>query len=178
MSNLDNRDKHLLVLGAPTVIVPFLGVTGYWDIFDLLISIVILGVILSYVSDNYDQFEGKYILLAGATISLMGTALLISIVAVFAGIFNSDIAAQVAIENFKAQQITPDPEVDYFFRQSLWQFSLFLISAFTVFKYLSRLKDKSNSKIENIFFYNSTKGYQESLCQDTCAKSNHKKYLE
>ncbi|UOB75355.1 hypothetical protein [Pseudoalteromonas sp. APM04] len=145
MSEIDKHNKHLLVLGSSTVIVSFLVTSGYWDIFDLLISAIMLGILICYVKDNQDLIDSNYVFLAWGAISIISTALLISLVSVYAGISGDINAAKVAVENVKAQNIEIDPSVNYFQVQSIFQTTLFLLSGAFWGAYLRKLRTKNEA---------------------------------
>lgn len=124
------HNNHILVLGAVTVATPFLVTSGYWDIFDFLISTVLLVMVVFYAAQSQDIITGSGLPIVGLCLSIISTSWLISLVAVIAVLFGSTDLAGVDYENAKLlNAFGDDLKIRKAFQtQYFWQCGLFLFS--------------------------------------------------
>lgn len=139
---IKKEDDQLIFIGVATIAVSFLVSSGYWDIFDFLISCTMLLIMHYKIWANICDLCFKRVIIIWLSFSTITTAVLISLVAIYGSTFSNNFAASVSIENIKVLEASkkaayPEEEgksveenkpINYFQRQFIWQTSIFSVS--------------------------------------------------
>ena len=140
-ANKNDQEFQTFLLGIAGVIITLLMSSGTWDIFDLVISFLLIGGGILYLEERNIQIGSKWLLVFLATaFAIVGTAAIIPIISAIAVVFNVSRLALVDLDTYVHFVDGAGYPLQYVYAsQLLWQSGIFFF-CFLLFVFYLRLR--------------------------------------